>query len=73
MHEAQEGRKTAQGELDDLLMVFGDLEDKVARYKVGASHWLLAVSRHFFTDTSCFQHRLVALGETVSDGEDDVD
>lgn len=22
-----------QGELDDLLMVFGDLEDKVAKYK----------------------------------------
>ncbi|KAG6042144.1 hypothetical protein E4U41_004948 [Claviceps citrina] len=27
-------RKTAQAELDDLLIVFGDLEEKVARYKV---------------------------------------
>lgn len=27
-------RKTAQAELDDLLIVFGDLEEKAARYKV---------------------------------------
>lgn len=26
-------KKAAQTELDDLLMVFGDLEEKVARYK----------------------------------------
>lgn len=27
-------KKTVQAELDDLLIVFGDLEEKVARYKV---------------------------------------
>jgi chromosome segregation ATPase len=26
-------KQTVQGELDDLLMVFGDLEDKVTKYK----------------------------------------
>lgn len=32
--KAEEDRKTTQNELDDLLMVFGDLEEKVAKYKV---------------------------------------
>ncbi|OBR03707.1 Intracellular protein transport protein [Colletotrichum higginsianum IMI 349063] len=31
--KAEEDRKTTQNELDDLLMVFGDLEEKVAKYK----------------------------------------
>ncbi|KAK1459190.1 hypothetical protein CMEL01_02189 [Colletotrichum melonis] len=31
--KAQEDRKATQNELDDLLMVFGDLEEKAARYK----------------------------------------
>lgn len=30
-------KKAAQAELDDLLMVFGDLEEKVARYKASFS------------------------------------
>lgn len=34
LKQREEERQTAQTELDDLLMVFGDLEDKVARYKV---------------------------------------
>ena len=32
----EEERKTVQGELDDLLEVFGDLEEKVTKYKVSA-------------------------------------
>ncbi len=64
---AEEGRKAAQGELDDLLMVFGDLEEKVDKYKVStaskAPHHLLTIPQ--------LQERLAALGETVSDGEDD--
>ncbi|KAG5953468.1 hypothetical protein E4U53_005460 [Claviceps sorghi] len=32
-------KKTAQSELDDLLIVFGDLEEKVARYKVSSSNF----------------------------------
>ena len=41
MSEKEEERKTAQGELDDLLMVFGDLEEKVSKYKVGlSSHYV---------------------------------
>ncbi|KAF4457832.1 hypothetical protein F53441_307 [Fusarium austroafricanum] len=49
--ESNEARETTQSELDDLLMVFGDLEEKVIKYKA----------------------RLVELGETVSDGEEDDD
>ncbi|KAF5019663.1 hypothetical protein F66182_8325 [Fusarium sp. NRRL 66182] len=49
--ESKETQETTQSELDDLLMVFGDLEEKVTKYKA----------------------RLVKLGETVSDGEDDED
>ncbi|KAH6888760.1 p115 like vesicle tethering protein [Thelonectria olida] len=49
--ESNEAKETAQSELEDLLMVFGDLEEKVARYKA----------------------RLVKLGETVSDAEEEDD
>ncbi len=34
MAEKEAQRAAAQSELDDLLLVFEDLEDKVARYKV---------------------------------------
>lgn len=34
LSESKEARETTQSELDDLLMVFGDLEEKVAKYKV---------------------------------------
>jgi hypothetical protein len=34
LSESKEARDTTQSELDDLLMVFGDLEEKVAKYKV---------------------------------------
>lgn len=44
-------RKAAQTELEELLLVFEDLEEKSKKYK----------------------ERLVALGETVSDGEDEDD
>ncbi|KAK0673470.1 p115 like vesicle tethering protein [Cercophora samala] len=33
VEEKEKERKAAQGELDDLLMVFGDLEEKVNKYK----------------------------------------
>ena len=33
LQEKETARHAAQSELDDLLMVFGDLEDKVAKYK----------------------------------------
>ncbi|OTB14897.1 hypothetical protein K445DRAFT_318806 [Daldinia sp. EC12] len=51
LEEKEEEKSTIQSELDDLLMVFGDLEEKVEKYK----------------------KRLVDLGETVSDGEDEND
>ncbi|KAL7624765.1 Vesicle-mediated ER to Golgi transport protein [Parahypoxylon ruwenzoriense] len=47
--EKEEKRSATQGELDDLLMVFGDLEEKVEKYK----------------------NRLIELGESVSDGEEE--
>jgi septal ring factor EnvC (AmiA/AmiB activator) len=31
--DKEKEKQTVQSELDDLLMVFGDLEDKVAKYK----------------------------------------
>ncbi|KAI1644278.1 p115 like vesicle tethering protein [Daldinia loculata] len=51
LEEKEEQKSATQTELDDLLMVFGDLEEKVEKYK----------------------KRLVDLGETVSDGEDEND
>ncbi|KAK4101348.1 hypothetical protein N658DRAFT_566742 [Parathielavia hyrcaniae] len=47
--EKEKERKSVQSELDDLLEVFGDLEEKVTKYK----------------------ERLKALGQEVSDGEDE--
>lgn len=35
--EANNAKDATQSELDDLLMVFGDLEDKVNKYKVWAA------------------------------------
>lgn len=32
--DAKEAKDAVQSELDDLLMVFGDLEEKLAQYKV---------------------------------------
>lgn len=32
--DAEEAKDAVQSELDDLLMVFGDLEEKLAQYKV---------------------------------------
>lgn len=34
LKQREEEKQTTQSELDDLLMVFGDLEEKVAKYKV---------------------------------------
>lgn len=49
--EKEKGKQAVQSELDDLLMVFGDLEDKVTKYK----------------------ERLKALGESISDDEEEED
>lgn len=35
MADAGKARDAVQSELDDLLMVFGDLEEKLGKYKVG--------------------------------------
>ncbi|KAI0006412.1 arginine methyltransferase [Xylariaceae sp. FL0662B] len=51
LKEKEEQKSATQTELDDLLMVFGDLEEKVEKYK----------------------KRLLDLGETVSDGEEEGD
>lgn len=55
--EKEEERKIAQGELDDLLMVFGDLEEKVSKYK----RQLKALGEE------------VSEGEDDGDGEEDGD
>lgn len=39
LQESNEARETTQSELDDLLMVFGDLEEKVAKYKASQETW----------------------------------
>ncbi|KAL1881968.1 hypothetical protein VTK73DRAFT_3297 [Phialemonium thermophilum] len=49
LEQKDEEKQAVQTELDDLLMVFGDLEEKTAKYK----------------------DRLKALGEPVSDGEEE--
>ena len=51
MRQKEDEKQATQTELDDLLMVFGDLEEKVKRYK----------------------ERLKALGEQISDVEEDGD
>lgn len=35
MADADKAKDAVQSELDDLLMVFGDLEEKLGKYKVG--------------------------------------
>lgn len=35
LSEKEEQRAAAQTELDDMLMVFGDVEEKAEKYKVG--------------------------------------
>jgi len=42
--ESEGQRITVQGELDDLLMVFGDVEEKAARYRVRWSIILANIS-----------------------------
>lgn len=67
-----------QSELDDLLMVLGDLEEKASSYKVMITWNLcsqhlarLAVRLHIGAIANLSQKRLKTLGEVVSDGEDD--
>lgn len=59
-------RSSAQRELDDLLMVLGDLEEKRTKDKV-----CLASSSRLNLLTKQFQKRLGELGEPTSDGEEE--
>lgn len=61
----EEARKSAQTELDDMLMVLGDLEEKRSRDKVWL--WLWPQRRLFYSDLK--QTRLRTLGGEVSDAE----
>ena len=67
--EKEEARKMAQGELEDLLMVLGDLEEKRARDKVSVDLGLTDFGNWL---TIC-QKRLKTLGQEISDREDDAD
>lgn len=70
LKEKEEQHSSTQTELDDLLMVFGDLEDKVEKYKVWfILHKLRSAQRLM----RCPQERLKDLGETISDGEEEED
>ena len=63
-----------QSELDDLLMVLGDLEEKASKYKVITIISTFCFSRvrpHIGAIANLSQKRLKTLGEVVSDGEGD--
>jgi hypothetical protein len=64
-------RQTVQSELDDLLMVYSDLEEKSKEYKVGFVLENAACFTAFFFSRPVQQDRLRSLGETVSDADDD--
>jgi len=73
-------KQATQTELDDLLMVFSDLEDKVARYKVSPGSPVVLPTRNYrclsrWLTTDMGQAKLKALGEQISDddGADDDD
>lgn len=64
--EKETARNTAQTELDDMLMVLGDLEEKRARDKVGT----VPLDREY---ADVQQARMKELGEQISDDEADSD
>lgn len=45
MKEKEEEKAATQTELDDLLMVFGDLEEKVEKYKVSCTAFQIESER----------------------------
>ncbi len=65
--EKEAERQATQTELDDLLIVFTDLEEKVARYKVSAAH---GDPVGFANVSQPQQAGLKELGEAISDGEE---
>lgn len=71
LSELREAREMTQSELDDLLMVFGDLEEKMTKYKVGWQRGDIFTILDASSVLTSSQDRLIELGETVSDGEDD--
>ncbi len=78
LESREESRKTVQAELDDLLMVLGDLEEKRARDKVHMFLAYILKPPRFSgkTETNAFvtlQKRLRLLGEPVSDVEEDAE
>lgn len=72
LFKEKESKEAIQSELDDLLIVFGDLEERAAKYKVRVK---FQCENYLEIDTNadCSQTRLQVLGEAVSDGEDDGD
>lgn len=67
----KKSKETVQSELDDLLIVFGDLEDQVAKQKVRVE--ACQSDGYKANDLSSTQSRLRELGEPVSDAEEDSD
>jgi hypothetical protein len=68
VEEREAQRAAVQSDLDDLLLVLGDLEEKSAKYKVSTN--LGRVSLYNFVINN-LQKRLLDLGVTVSDCEED--
>ena len=68
---SQKSKDTTQSELDDLLIVFGDLEEKVAQYKVRSRPLKHPYNPNMLNNR--VQSRLKKLGEEVSDEEDEGD
>lgn len=66
LKKAQNSKDSIQSELDDLLIVFGDLEEKAAKYKVRRFSMLNERQELMF----CEQARLKKLGEDVSDDDE---
>lgn len=66
VQEKEAARAAAQTELDDFLLVLGDLEEKRTRDKVSASS-----ERQICPIANGVQKRLKELGEEISDAEDE--
>ena len=64
--EKEEARAAAQTEVDDLLVMLGDLEEKRTKDKVGRTAPEFSVA-----SANTMQKRLKELGEDVSEGEDE--
>lgn len=68
LKESEEARETTQNELDDLLIVFGDLEAKRNEDKVSTNTQAAGIYH-----ANLYKNRLRELGQEVSEAEDDDD